>query len=134
MISAFPVVITLSIIKGNRISDDLVFIIGSIFVGIGISILIIGFIVFLILLFLYVDTNMKPEMGELTFQRGSIQDDIKLLQSRSLKREDFIKPSNTFRRMSVIFEVNDSNSNIPKLNDATSLEFEITNSNRLDTS
>ncbi|CAG9313954.1 unnamed protein product [Blepharisma stoltei] len=108
MILSFPCVSIMSILKGLRYSDSTVYILGSCCVGVGIVILVMGFIMFTILLFCYVDSNAgKSEEIELRFQNS-----IALSETQNIflqeKREDVPSSPSPFRRSSLALFFDDS--------------------------
>mmetsp|Transcript_8788 Transcript_8788/g.8783 ORF Transcript_8788/g.8783 Transcript_8788/m.8783 type:complete len:124 (+) Transcript_8788:297-668(+) len=107
MIIAFPGIATLSILKGMRYSDSTAFILGSVCVGLGIVILVFGFLLFTILLFCYIDNNSKKnELEEFKLYSATFSEVQPMLTMD--KQDDIPLTPNTFRRASQIFMFEES--------------------------
>ena len=95
MILAFPSSITISALKGYRISSQVWGPFGYALVVSGVFFMIIGFMVFGILLFIYVEKNTNKNNCELinqTFGNDSTRKKITGIQSRRFEgRTSFIK-------------------------------------------
>ncbi|OMJ93341.1 hypothetical protein SteCoe_3694 [Stentor coeruleus] len=92
MVIAFPISITISCLKGYRIRSDIWMPLAIIFVGSGTILMVVGFIIFGILLFIYVERSSKkvPEYNkpDSNFEEFSItirEDDSKSRRSFSRK-------------------------------------------------
>lgn len=92
MVMAFPISIIISCLKGNRIRSDIWMPLAIIFVGSGTILMVIGFVIFGILLFIYVERSskkppeyIKPESNAGEFSITIREDDSKSRRSFSRK-------------------------------------------------
>ncbi|CAG9315873.1 unnamed protein product [Blepharisma stoltei] len=107
MIISFPGIATLSILKGMRYSNTTAFILGSVCVGLGIVILVFGFILFTVLLFCYIDNNSKKnDLEEGKLYSATLSEAQPMLTTE--KQDDIPLTPNLFRRASQIFMFNES--------------------------